>query len=569
MKRTRPRQPLNGVIIAIAMTDIAAASPPERLAHARAIRRRIKELSDQLGVRMPVYAIFTKADLLAGFMEFFDDLDREKRGAVWGTTFPLNKTDGGSSAAFATEFDLLVERLNQRLIDRLQAERSPERRVAIAGFPAQVGSLKQPLTEFVQEAFGGTRLDPAPFLRGIYFASGTQEGTPIDRLTGALARGFGIDQQRAPSLRPEAGKSYFLTRLLKDVIFGEAMLVSRDPAAVKRGWMLRLGAAGLAGLVALVGAAALIQTRSVNSSAIAQENAAVAAYVAAVKALPLDPVNDADLAKVAPVLDMARNLPFGAQVPATQTQWFPGLSQTGKLGAGAGQIYTNALDNILLPRLMWRLEGQMRSRITDAPFLYEATRTYLMLGSAGPLDRAWIKAWMKLDWLPCSRGRWARRCATASPPIWMRCWINRCRTSTLDGALVDDARRHFLPRFAGGPSLPGDPQLTRSGSVAAMGASRCRRSIRFVGVHPPLRRPPERWFAGVVHGRWVLQSCAADAAEERWPRSLATVGCWGNSRSSVSRVLRQRPCNRMWSSFIPPNMRRTGMRSWPTSTCRR
>ena len=246
LKRTRPRQPLNGVIIAISMSDIAAAPPPERLAHARAIRRRIKELTDQLGVRMPVYAIFTKADLLAGFSEFFDDLDREKRGAVWGTTFPLNKTDGGSTGAFATEFDLLVERLNQRLVDRLQAERSPERRVAIAGFPAQVSSLRQPLTEFVQEAFGGTRLDPAPFLRGIYFASGTQEGTPIDRLTGALARGFGIDQQRAPSLRPEAGKSYFLTRLLKDVIFGEAMLVSRDPAAVKRAWMMRIGAACLA-----------------------------------------------------------------------------------------------------------------------------------------------------------------------------------------------------------------------------------------------------------------------------------------------------------------------------------
>src|SRR6185437_8574826 len=119
LKRTRPRQPLNGVIIAIAMSDIAAAPQPERLAHARAIRRRIKELTDQLGVRMPVYAIFTKADLVAGFSEFFDDLDREKRGAVWGATFPLNKTDTGGSGAFATEFDLLVERLNERLIDRL------------------------------------------------------------------------------------------------------------------------------------------------------------------------------------------------------------------------------------------------------------------------------------------------------------------------------------------------------------------------------------------------------------------------------------------------------------------
>src|SRR5271165_3131025 len=34
LKRTRPRQPLNGVIIAIAMSDIAAASQAERMAHA-------------------------------------------------------------------------------------------------------------------------------------------------------------------------------------------------------------------------------------------------------------------------------------------------------------------------------------------------------------------------------------------------------------------------------------------------------------------------------------------------------------------------------------------------------
>ena len=139
---------------------------------------------------MPVYAIFTKADLLAGFMEFFDDLDREKRGAVWGTTFPPEQDRRRQQRRIRHRIRSAVGTTEPRLVDRLQAERSPERRIAIAGFPAQVGSLKQPLTEFVQEAFGGTRLDPAPFLRGIYFASGTQEGTPIDRLTGALARGF-------------------------------------------------------------------------------------------------------------------------------------------------------------------------------------------------------------------------------------------------------------------------------------------------------------------------------------------------------------------------------------------
>ncbi len=285
LKRTRARQPLNGVLVAIALSDIAAAPAPERLAHARAIRRRVKELYDQLGVRVPVYALFTKADLVAGFTEFFDDLDRERRSQVWGVSFPLNKSEAGTAGLFGGEFGLLVERLNQRLLDRLQAERSPDRRSLIAGFPAQVASLATPLGEFITEAFGGSRLDPAPVLRGVYLTSGTQEGTPIDRLTGAMARSFGIDAQRAQSLRPEQGRSYFLSRLLKEVIFGEAMLVSRDPAQIRRNLMVRAGAAAIALLVALAGVSALVQTRQANQAAVEQSQTALAAYIKAAQAV--------------------------------------------------------------------------------------------------------------------------------------------------------------------------------------------------------------------------------------------------------------------------------------------
>ena len=63
---------------------------PTRHAHARTIRRRIRELHDELGVRVPVYVLFTKADLIAGFVEFFDNLGKEEREQVWGMTFPLD-----------------------------------------------------------------------------------------------------------------------------------------------------------------------------------------------------------------------------------------------------------------------------------------------------------------------------------------------------------------------------------------------------------------------------------------------------------------------------------------------
>ncbi len=117
LRRTRPRQPLNGVIVAIALSDIASAPNDERVAHARAVRRRVKELEERLSIRLPVYLLFTKADLIAGFAEFFDDLDRERREQVWGVTFPFGKAAATPVGQFPDELQLLVD----------EPERSPVR----------------------------------------------------------------------------------------------------------------------------------------------------------------------------------------------------------------------------------------------------------------------------------------------------------------------------------------------------------------------------------------------------------------------------------------------------------
>ena len=402
LKRTRTRQPLNGAIVAIALSEIGAATRDERLAHARAIRRRLKETEQKLAVRLPVYAVFTKADLVAGFTEFFDDLDREKRAQIWGATLPLAAAEAGTVGGFAAEFCALIERLNTRLFDRLQAERSADRRALIAGFPAQFASLEAPLAEFLQEAFGGSRLDPAPMLRGFYFTSGTQEGTPFDRLTGTLARSFGIDQRRAPTLRPAEGRSYFLARLVKEVIFGEAMLVSEKPGAARRRQLWRTGGFALPLLALLAAGLLLCHSRSENLREIAEMNTALAGYTKTAAGLRLDPVADADLLRVLPLLDKARDLPHGYDSgDMDRFSWLGfGLSQRGKLAAGARTVYRHALERVLLPRLIWRLEEQMRGAIDRPDYLYEATRVYLMLGAQEhiPLDRGFVETWMALDW---------------------------------------------------------------------------------------------------------------------------------------------------------------------------
>jgi type VI secretion system protein ImpL len=440
LRRTRPRQPINGVIVVISLADIAAAEPAERAAHAKTVRRRVAEISDRLRLRVPVYIVFSKADRLTGFNEYFDDLDADARAQVWGMTFPLSR----GVEVFESEFRLLLDRLNERLFERLQAERAPDRRDRLSGFPLQIASLAEPLASFLTQAFGGTRLDPAPFLRGVYLSSATQEGTPIDQLTGMLARAFGVDQKRAPSLRPVAGRSYFLRRLVTEVVLGEALLVSTNSSRQRRRFWLRTAGFAAVGLATVLGATALWRIEAANRSAVMQATAALADYRSRLAGMTLDPVSDDDLVKIAPLLDAAAALPPGQG--KSQAGWLtaiPGLSQSEKLTQSDRLIYRNALQRILLPRLVWRLEAQMRGRFDDPDFLYEATRVYLMLGGAGPLDRTLVRNWEVLDWRDrfpgalnqALRDHLARHLdALLSEPL---------PAVTLDGGLVSAARATF------------------------------------------------------------------------------------------------------------------------------
>jgi len=85
----------------------------EREAQALAIKQRVQELHEYFGIRFPIYVLFTKADLMAGFIEFFTDLGQEERAQVWGATFPMDDPTNpeGVVQRFIAEFELLEQRL--------------------------------------------------------------------------------------------------------------------------------------------------------------------------------------------------------------------------------------------------------------------------------------------------------------------------------------------------------------------------------------------------------------------------------------------------------------------------
>ncbi|WP_457831768.1 type VI secretion protein IcmF/TssM N-terminal domain-containing protein, partial [Staphylococcus aureus] len=85
----------------------------------------------------------------------------------------------------------LLARLSERMLERVQQETDLQRRRLIYGFPQQVAALRDVAVEFLGEIFRPSRLEARPLLRGVYLTSGTQDGTSIDRLMGAMAASFG------------------------------------------------------------------------------------------------------------------------------------------------------------------------------------------------------------------------------------------------------------------------------------------------------------------------------------------------------------------------------------------
>ena len=398
LKTYRPRSPINGALVVTPLVELAAMSESDRGAHSRMIRERLSELREKLGIDFPVYVLFTKLDQAAGFVEFFDRLSKEERRQVWGFTLPLAKArDAEAAVTKAPEaFEKLLIRLSDHMFDRLQEETDPRRRMLIHGFPPQITSLRAAAEEFLDGVFAPSRYEHGTMLRGAYLTSGTQEGTPVDRIMGMLARSFGLPEARQAALTG-GGRSYFLGDLLEKVVFAESRLVSTDPKVEARlAWIGRgVWAASAAAIVIAFG----LWTWSAvtNAQLIVAAEAMLPPYRTDVSPYADKPARAPDLRGIVPALNKLRAI-AGIDQPAAPFEAGFGLYQGHKLHAAGLQSYRRALNSLVLPRLLLRFDGAINATMQQPDIQYEALKAYLMLGNAGPLDKAYIEQWLISDW---------------------------------------------------------------------------------------------------------------------------------------------------------------------------
>jgi type VI secretion system protein ImpL len=439
LRKHRRRRPINGVLLALSIADLVAQDEHERERHVRAIRQRLDELHRELKISFPVYVLFTKVDLLAGFNEHFDDLNLAGRAQVWGMTFPVEASQAGNAAAgFGGEFDLLAARLQERLVARLADERDLGRRAAAFAFQGQFAGIKPLLLQTIDGIFRGADHAGQAWLRGCYFTSGTQEGTPIDRMLGALSRTFGLNA-RAQVAASGGGKSYFLDHLLKNVVFEEAGLAGVNRARELREAALSIAAYALIGLITVLGIVGLVTSYRANSNYITQVQSLTSQLLAG------QAQGDAASGRIETALPRLDALRLVVDAAKQHNENRPlsmgfGLYQGRSISNAAEDGYHRALNATLGPWAGEHFATQLRNAAAEPDRIYEYLRAYLMLSEPKRLEPAQLEQIAGPEWVQRFPGDAATAQSVASH---FQAWVSdptRIASIPADDTLVRQAR---------------------------------------------------------------------------------------------------------------------------------
>ena len=405
LKKNRRRRPINGAIIAISLQDLLTQTEEERTLHAKTIRTRLDELMEKLEIRFPIYLMFTKVDLVSGFREFFEELGNEDRDQVWGVSLPNapKAMQSPDFEYFSAEYSALIKRLYDRVLWRVHSERNVQRRANIYGFPQQMENLKTITESFVRQTFVANRYKYQPYLRGVYFSSGTQDGTPIDRIMSSISANFGFSRESGQA-EFQQGKSFFLSRLFSEVIFPESELVGANAkyeAFMK--WGQRAAYLGLSGITIAV---LLTWSGSMTRHKMFMGEVEQHLQTFNKENERLSPWSR-DIRTVLPALN---ELEQASRVYSQEEHpWLSGIGlYDGRVDQEANKAYDTNLIKLFMPKILQTLEEEL-DKGHQGGDLYNTFRMYMMFKKLDRMEKPLIQQWFEDYWDNRFHGEATRR----------------------------------------------------------------------------------------------------------------------------------------------------------------
>lgn len=443
---------------------------------ARNLRARLGELSQALGINLPVYVLFSKIDRVPFFLDYVRNLSNEEGQQVVGVTLPMAAAAAGSvygereTARLSGEFERLFRSLADARPEFLARETDPEKLPGSYEFPREFRKIRLAAVQFLVELCRPSQLTVGPFLRGFYFTGVRpviiNEAAPV---TAAPQQPAGRDvASDATSIfragarpAPQAAAPQMVTRrvpqwLFLSQLFGGLLLQDRNAmgasgASTKTSGMRRI-LLGAAAALCLLWSVALIISFAGNHSLESQVDTAVQGLSAT------------ETVNAIPTLDQLRRLDaLRGSLETLATYRREGAPWHDRWGLYAGNSLYDAARPIYFDRfrklLLAQTQGQMVQYLDGLPVTpgpeygptYDALKAYLITttnpekSTAAFLTPVLLKWWSNNQTVDAESSRLARRqfdFYAASLPE------GNPFSNAADAGAVDHARG-YLARFAG------------------------------------------------------------------------------------------------------------------------
>ena len=251
LAKYRGKEGLNGLVLAISAERLVRPDKDALQEEGRVIRERIEQLIRLFGKRFPVYVLVTQCDRLYGLEEWARQLPENALEQAMGYLAEQASpgVDGHRELDFLDKafgsIDARLQALRMTLVSRSDKV-SPE----LLLFPNELQQLKNGVDVFLRACLGDSAYLETPFLRGLFFSSGLQEGGAVSSLLG----------QVLPAVPGHTSQNGGL--FLHD-FFGRVLPQDRHislPASLRNPWRVATQNMGLVSWILLTTAIAIFMT---------------------------------------------------------------------------------------------------------------------------------------------------------------------------------------------------------------------------------------------------------------------------------------------------------------------
>ena len=219
----RPKRPLDGVVLTIPASEITGQtmlSHDDVLIRAEYLYGKMWQMQHLTGIRVPIYVVVTKCDLLPGFDSFCKSIPTKNRRDIFGWS-----NDHAVDSIYDSEWiDEAFSSLNSSLY-RVQEEiyadgKTTDDRDGVFLFPLTLNQLKGGVRTYTDHLFKPSGYHESFFLRGIYFIGDSHLEKSISGRESSQNLTSILNQEE----RKQTRNLYFVDNLFENKIFREVGL---------------------------------------------------------------------------------------------------------------------------------------------------------------------------------------------------------------------------------------------------------------------------------------------------------------------------------------------------------